>query len=76
MENRRSLAGALFSFKGRIITAALVLAWSFVFLWALIHYQYPLFWGFLIPFFLGVGGIWDAVKRKRAGEFDGESKTN
>ncbi|SLI18391.1 Uncharacterised protein [Mycobacteroides abscessus subsp. massiliense] len=76
MDDKRSLKDVLFSFKGRIIAAALVLAWSLVYVWALIYYQNPIFWGFLLPFGLGAWGIWDAVKRKRAGEFDGGSKTN
>ncbi len=76
MEQKRNLGDTLFSFKGRVVAASLVLAWSLVFVWALVHYQHPVFWGFVIHLGLGSWGIWDAVKRKRAGEFNGEAKTN
>lgn len=64
-------SSGLFSFRGRVATAILVLIVGGVGLWAYLHYRDPqMFWLSLFPLTLGAIGIWDAVKCKRAGLFD------
>lgn len=59
--------GGLFSFRGRVVTAVLVLAIGVWGLWASFHYSnLELFWYSLFPLALGPITIWDAVNRKRA----------
>lgn len=67
---RNRLRESLFSFRGRVITAILCLIWAAIFAGALIYYGIPLFWGFVFPLGIGIWALADAVKRKRAGDFD------
>ncbi|MBB4852942.1 hypothetical protein HNP40_000308 [Mycobacteroides chelonae] len=67
---RQRLQESLFSFRGRVVTAVLVLVWAGIFAGALVYYHLPVFWGFLIPLGIGIWALVDAVKRQRAGEFD------
>ncbi len=62
----------LFSFRGRVATAIFVIAIGLFGLWAYFQYRDPeQFWLALFPLALGPLAIRDAVKRKRAGFFDG-----
>ncbi|SHT51682.1 Uncharacterised protein [Mycobacteroides abscessus subsp. abscessus] len=64
-------SSGLFSFRGRVATAILVLAFGGAGLWASFHYRdRELFAYSLFPLALGAICIWDAVKCKRAGHFD------
>ncbi|MFD6199859.1 hypothetical protein ACFWE3_24450 [Mycobacteriaceae bacterium NPDC060252] len=67
---------AALSFEGRIAAALFALAIAALAGWSLIHYENPVFAFGIIALIVGVFGIRDAVKTKRAGELDGESKTN
>ncbi|MBN7314872.1 hypothetical protein I3U70_26150 [Mycobacteroides abscessus subsp. abscessus] len=60
----------VFSFRGRVITAVLVLLIGIYGIWTLIQSRDPQFLLSLFPIVLGPLGIYDAVKRKRAGFFD------
>ncbi|MBA0048530.1 hypothetical protein [Mycobacteroides sp. LB1] len=60
----------LFSFRGRVACAILVLTIGSIGLWTYFHYRDPeMFWLSLFPLTLGAIGTWDAVKCKRAGLF-------
>lgn len=68
------IGNAVVSYEGRMTAAIVVLASSLIYIWALFHYRNPIFLLFFVPIIFGVWGIRDAVKRKRAGEFDNDDQ--